>query len=414
MSTLIAFCLGLCLGILIMLMVLALQRRDAGALAESMYLQSEQLRKHENEKALEGLRASFAAISQEALIRSGQQFLALAGETLDARVRAGAEQLDGKKQLIDENLGRVGQELKQIEELVHRLERDRENKFGELARQLETAARQTAHLQETAEKLRAALNNSRARGQWGERMADDVLRLAGFVEGVNYVKQRTLEGAGTRPDFTFLLPQGLKINMDVKFPLENYLRFLEAQSQVEGELHRQQFLRDVRNRVREVTGRDYIDPADRTVDYVLLFIPNEQVYGFINDNDRTLLDEALRLRVVLCSPLTLYAILAVVRQAVENFNLERTASQILSLLGAFKKQWDLFATSLDRLGERLHAAENEYDRLATTRRRQLERPLERIEDLRRMRGLPEAAAASDDEPGQSGEYICHDDPEGTE
>ena len=33
-----------------------------------------------------------------------------------------------------------------------------------------------------------------ARGQWGERMADDVLRLAGFVEGVNYRKQTAVAG----------------------------------------------------------------------------------------------------------------------------------------------------------------------------------------------------------------------------
>jgi len=53
-------------------------------------------------------------------------------------------------------------------------------------------------------------------------MAEDVLQLAGFVENVNYVKQKTL-AAGSRPDFTFLLPRKLTLNMDVKFPLDNYL-----------------------------------------------------------------------------------------------------------------------------------------------------------------------------------------------
>ena len=59
-----------------------------------------------------------------------------------------------------------------------------------------------------------------------------------------------------------------------------------------------------------------------------MFIPNEQVYAFINEHDRLLLDDALRNRVILCSPITLYAILAVIRQAVENFNLEKTTEQI--------------------------------------------------------------------------------------
>ncbi len=52
-----------------------------------------------------------------------------------------------------------------------------------------------------------------------------------MVEGVNYIKQKTLENAPGRPDYTFLLPKSLKINMDVKFPLDNYMRYLDAESE---------------------------------------------------------------------------------------------------------------------------------------------------------------------------------------
>ena len=68
------------------------------------------------------------------------------------------------------------------------------------------------------------------RGQWGERIAEDVLRLSGFLEGVNYLRQHTLTDSGGRPDYTFLMPNGLVMHMDVKFPLDNYLRFLDAES----------------------------------------------------------------------------------------------------------------------------------------------------------------------------------------
>ena len=83
-------------------------------------------------------------------------------------------------------------------------------------------------------------------------MAEDVLRLAGFMEGINYHKQRTLEGGSNRPDFTFLLPRDLKLNMDVKFPFDNYLRYLEAGSEMEKENCKSAFFRDVRERVREL------------------------------------------------------------------------------------------------------------------------------------------------------------------
>ena len=81
-----------------------------------------------------------------------------------------------------------------------------------------------------------------ARGQWGERMAEDVLQLAGFLEGINYHKQREIDTG--IPDFTFLLPDGLSLHMDVKFPLDNDLRYLDAE-RTDSAAVRYDFLRDV-------------------------------------------------------------------------------------------------------------------------------------------------------------------------
>ena len=155
------------------------------------------------------------------------------------------------------------------------------------------------------------------------------------------------------------------------------------------------FLRDVKARVKEVTGREYINPEQNTVDYALLFIPNEQIYGFIQEQDSSILDEGLKNRVIFCSPLTLFAVLAVIRQAVDNFALERTSNEILSLLGMFKKQWTAFLEKMEVLGKRIADAQKEYDALTETRRRQLERPLNKIENLRMQRGLPEATDEED-------------------
>jgi DNA recombination protein RmuC len=109
-------------------------------------------------------------------------------------------------------------------------------------------------------------------------------------------------------------------------------------------------------------------------------------------HDRSILDDGIKNRVVFCSPITLFAVLAVIRKAVDNFALEQTSNEILSLLGAFKKQWEEFLNKLELLGKRLGDAQKEYEALMTTRRRQLERPLNRIEDLRTQRVLPLAPA----------------------
>ncbi|HWB72517.1 MAG TPA: DNA recombination protein RmuC [Egibacteraceae bacterium] len=315
-----------------------------------------------------------------------ERVIALANERLGAHTAQAAGELDARKGLIDQQLQAMSAELGKVANLVATLERDRERKFGALSEQIAEAGEQTARLAETTHQLRQALSSTKARGQWGERMAEDVLRLAGFVENVNYRKQTALAGGRGIPDFTFVLPRDLLLHMDVKFPLDNYLRYLEAHSDSDRERHRVQFLRDVRQRVKDLAARDYVEP-DTTVDCVLLFIPNEQLYAFLQEQDGELLDAALRHKVVLCSPLTLFAVLAVIRQAVDNFVLERTSDEILSLLGGFRQQWQKFGDQMDTLGKRLSSAQGAYDDLVGTRRRALERPLERLEALRCERNV---------------------------
>ena len=119
---------------------------------------------------------------------------------------------------------------------------------------------------------------------------------------------------------------------------------------------------------------------------MLLFIPNEAVYAFIQEQDPRVIDDALGRKLVFCSPLTLFAVLAVVRQAVDNFRVERTSSEILARLGSFQKQWGMFTEKMDKLGRSIEATRKDYEDLTSTRRRQLERELDKIDDLRRHTG----------------------------
>jgi DNA recombination protein RmuC len=330
---------------------------------------------------------TFSSLSRDALSQNASDFLMLANQRLAGQTQAGSQELEGKKQLIDQTLTTMRSDLQNVEKLMKELETDRANKFGELAGQLKSAAEQTSKLQETTGKLQTALANTKIRGQWGERMAEDVLKLAGFIEGINYVKQQTQETTASRPDFTFNLPKDLKLNMDVKFPLDNYIKYSNEEAEPAKQGYKDQFLKDTRQRIKEVTTRDYINPAENTVDYVLIFIPNEQVYCFINENDHAILDEALSKKVILCSPFTLYAILALIRQAVENFKMEKAANEINALMGTFNKQWILFKDSMEKMGKKIEEAQKEYNVLVSTRSNQLERPLNRIEALRIDKGI---------------------------
>ncbi|MEY2457143.1 MAG: recombination protein RmuC, partial [Acidimicrobiaceae bacterium] len=279
-----------------------------------------------------------AAADRDGVLRATvDTVVAVAGQQLGQRAEAGSRELDLHRDAIGHQLDAMGTELHRVNELVATMRNERAEQHGQLVQGLKETLRTTGELAGTTRALREALASPKARGQWGERMADDVLRAAGLLEGVNYRKQTAIAG-GTIPDFTFLLPRGVELHMDVKFPVDNYLRHLEADSDHERDAAKAVFLKDVRSRVKELAGRGYADPAT-TVGYLLLFIPNESVYAFIQEHDHDVAVLALGQRVVLCSPFTLFAVLGVVRQSVDSFLLERAGDEILDALGRFADQW---------------------------------------------------------------------------
>jgi DNA recombination protein RmuC len=389
--------IGLGIGILIAYFFLRPQRKDTEIIAQELMERFRQEKSRDLESFMDRVKGSFSILSQEALGRSIDEFLKLARQTLGTQTKEGEKELESKKRLIDQNLGTMSNELEKVRNMLKGFEKERSEQYGSLANQLKAAGEITSRLQETTNELTTALSSSKQRGQWGEKMAEDVLRIAGFIEGIQYRKQTQLEGGRSRPDFTFFLPQNLLVNMDVKFPLDNYMKHLSAETNHERDTFKKEFLRDVANRIKEVTGREYINPEENTVDYVLVFIPNEQVYSFIWENDSTIIDRAMEKKVLLCSPVTLLAILGIIHQAVENFNLKKTTSDIIGLLSNFLKQWHKFVEGMEKMGRKIEEAEKEYEKLVTTRRTSLERPLKKIDELRRQR-RKEAAVLPSEEP----------------
>lgn len=350
--------------------------------------------KNQTELLLGSAKAHFGDLSLTALSRATEQLSSMSQTHMQQARSASAQDLDTRKLLIDQHLSRMSDQMKSVSELMRTLEKDRESKFGELSSRLTSAGEQTAALIQVTSGLREALASSQARGQWGERMAEDILRLAGFIENINYQKQKIISGSGAKPDFTFLLPNNQVLNMDVKFPVANYLRYIEAQLPSDKDRARRDFLIDVRARIREIAGRDYINSSQNTVDCVLLFIPHEQVFAFIQGEDPAIMDEALRNKVVCCSPMTLFAVLAVVRQAVDHFSMERRSVEMLGHLGEFKKQWEKFSEKFDALGGRIDSLQKDYEALVSTRRRLLEKPLEKLDQLRIAADAPAMTAAA--------------------
>jgi len=330
--------------------------------------------------------------------------LTVASSKLGDQLEVGREAISYEREAMVNQVQLVHTELARVTGLVSDLQRERAHTAGQLTIGLEQAIQVTSSLAATTRSLQQALASPKARGQWGERMAEDVLRAAGFMEGINYTRQTRLS-SGRVPDYTFPLPKGHVVHMDVKFPIDNYLRWLEAGTEAERAQHLRQFQRDVRQRIRELAAREYVD-AETTVDYLLLFVPNESVYGFLHEHDHALIDEAIAQKVVLCSPTTLFAVLAVIRQAVENFLVERRSDEILGALGGLREEWERWRDPIDKMSRGLQSAQRAFDELSGARYRRFGKQLEKLEAVRDSRRAelhgPDESEEPESEAGAAG------------
>ena len=328
----------------------------------------------ENKENLDDIRRemenTFKAIASDVNKSNTEEFLKLANDKFKNLSKESDTNLEQKKKLIDQNLEDMTKKLDLIQK-----------QSTELNVNIESNKSETRNLRDTTTKLREILSSSQKRGQWGERMVEDILSFIGLMENVNYKKQSTIE-SGERPDFTFILPKEKIINMDVKFPLAHYEKYIETDDQGVMDNEKKDFLKDVRNHIKTISNRNYIDPSSGTLDYVLMFIPNESIYSFINQEDNSIIDYALQNKVLLCSPLTLYAILSLINQATRNFAMEERASDVMKLLSKFKDQWEKYVEVIDKMGRSIQTVQTDYEQLVTTRKRQLEKPLNEIEGLK--------------------------------
>ena len=318
---------------------------------------------------------------------SQEQFLQLAKQQYEAQQNKAAGELETRKQAVEFSVKGLKDELEKYQKLIHQFEQDRAQKYGSLENELKNASQATFNLQEATNRLNNILGNVKLRGQWGERMAEDIIRHAGLIDGINYKKQTQLETALTKPDYTFFLPNGHKINMDVKFPLDNYLKMVNGDTPDEKERYSKDFIRNVKDRVKEIQGRDYINPAENTLDFVLLFIPNEQVFALIQEKMPTIMDESLKEKVVLCSPFTLYAMLSVVRQAFENFRYEKDIKKIVLLVDQFLKIYTTFKVRFDDIGKSIEKLENIYGDVKDKSFKGLDTKIRHIEDYKKGKGI---------------------------
>ena len=319
-----------------------------------------------------------------ALNQASENLVRMANEKLSSETKQSRLDFENKR---DE----ITRLVKNLEDYVKTSEKDRLDSFSSLRTSLEESRKITEQLSVNTESLKKVLSNNQLRGQFGEQVADDLLKMAGFVRGVDYEFNKEQAGSETRPDFCVFLPDGTRINIDSKFPYANLQKMTETDDKELKEKFRVQFERDVKEKMKQVTTRDYINPEDKTVDFVILFIPNEMIFSYIYEKMPELSQEAITQKIVLAGPFSFTAILRMVKQSYENFRVQKNIYNIIGHVKAFEKEFDTFSDSFSKVGEKIDSLQKQYDTVSTTRFNQLVKRVDRV----KQEGL---AAGTEDVP----------------
>lgn len=310
----------------------------------------------------------------------GQKFI-LQLTNLNSEQRKGnREEIEtGVKDILSSHEKLLGQITRSLEKQLENSQKgvgDLKEQNAAIREQLANTAKITEGLQTSTEGLKNLLANNRLRGEWGEQVAEDLLMAAGFVEKVNYTKQTT--GAEGRPDFTILLPDGYKLNVDAKFPFNDLITYQEADTEVDKKRALSAFSTAVKQKVKEISTKDYIDPENQTLDFVIMFIPNEMIFSFVYEKLPDINQYCNERKVVLAGPFGFTAVLRMVLQAHKNFHHEKSLVQILGLISKFQEEYAKFGESMEKLGKQIDLAQRTYIEVEGTRNRQLTKVVEQI------------------------------------
>jgi DNA recombination protein RmuC len=354
---------------------------DTAALREDL---SRELSHTVNATVAHTVNQAMAQLSERARA-DREESIKIAAESI---AKSGGEQLGTRAEVIDTTLqnlsAQMGQRLDALNTELNQLRQINNTQYDSVGKAVEALARRTDNLNEI-------LSSSQKRGQWGERVVEDMLRAAGFIENVNYSKQDT-NIAGGRPDYKFMMPPNRVLFMDVKFPLDRYAAHFSAETDALRDQSKTEFVKAVKGHIDALAKRDYINNAkEEALDYVLMFLPNESISGFVHEADPKLIDYALNNKVVLCSPLSLYSFLVVVRQATDSFHTEQTAASIMQQINKFHGEWDKYLKAVDDVKDTFDKLNHKIDDISTggTRFKKLSVPIREIEKMRTKQGIPE-------------------------
>ncbi|HHU09989.1 MAG TPA: DNA recombination protein RmuC [Intrasporangiaceae bacterium] len=261
----------------------------------------------------------------------------------------------------------LGDALGRVEHQVKALELDRVSQFADLRTTMEHVQATTGELGRTTQSLAGSLQSANVRGAWGEVQLRRVLEDAGLLARCDFDIQVSVTGAdgqSLRPDAVVQLPGEKVLVIDAKAPMTAYLR-LHADDLAPDERPRllDEHARSLTAHVKALAGKEYWSAFETTPQFVVCFVPSEAMLAQALAADPALLESALRAKVVLASPASLFALLRTVAFTWQQEALTENARELLALGQELYARLATLGSHVSTMGGSLNRSIEAYNRL---------------------------------------------------
>src|SRR5207253_2230671 len=286
-----------------------------------------------------------------------------------------SEEIKGLVRPVQEKLGRMESE-------IGRLERERRQAQGELARMLDQLGEGVGTLRHETGNLVSALKRPATRGSWGEIQLRNVVEMAGMVAHCDFVEQSTIraENGPLRPDMLVRLPGGKLVVVDSKVPLDAYLSALEATAEDDRELHLGRHARQTREHIAKLAGKGYQGQLECTPEFVVMFVPSDGIYQAALAQDPALIEYGISHQVLMATPTTLIGLLWAVHYGWRQELIAQSAREIAESARELHRRLARFAEPFAKVGRQLNSAIGAFNEAVGSFDHRVIPQLRRIED----------------------------------
>lgn len=314
---------------------------------------------------LDQLQGSFASLSQEALQKNNQHFLNLASQNFGKLQVQAENQLKQKETSFAHMIKPIQDSLAKTDAQLQKLEKDRVSSESKLNTQIEGLLQSQQFLQTETRNLVTALRRPEVRGQWGELTLKRLAELAGMSEHCDFDEQVTTIGNDNhqRPDMVVKMPGDRQLVVDVKAPLDAYLSAVEAENEDQKQIFLSHHLKNVKDRIKELSMKKYWEQFQQAPDFVVLFIPGDQFLSAALDQDKTLLEFAMKQRVILATPTSLVGLLRAIAYGWNQENLNQNADIIRKIGHDLHQRIGTLSEHMAKLGKNLDSSVATFNKM---------------------------------------------------